>query len=182
MRRVALACMVATALGACSGARESNPTGTIALTKAFTMTGSGDTVDVMRGGYPHIAPGGKYLVLPVASTRGSLAVFTADGRLDHVFAPIGQGPGELNSFQGRAAISGIGFGPGDSLWIEDSNNMRVSIFSPVPFARFARSFTAPRMLNYFDVTSVGLLTSPFLSAPTAVGRKQPPRGTGTRFP
>jgi hypothetical protein len=177
MRRVGIAWAAVAAIGACSSGRDSIPAGTIALTRTLAVAGSGDTVDLLRGGRPHIAPGGQYVVLPVASTRGSLAVYAADGRLDHVFAPRGQGPGEVGYFQGRPSITSIGFGPGDSLWIEDGSTTRVSIFSPLPAAHFARSFTASRLLLQFDVTSAGLLSSPFLGAPGFFGRtKAPARG------
>jgi len=173
MRLLSPAVAATVALIACADRTPDRITGSIELDRGVLLTGSGDTVDFTFPSSPILASNGAIVVDYVASTHGTLATFNADGSLALLFGRPGSGPGELGLNHGQPWLSGIGIGRSDSLFVGDSPNGRISVFSPPPATAFARSFKPPRLLSGFRVTpegflSAGLLVSPgFLPGTTA---------------
>ena len=155
---------VATLIVTMTCAREKPPRSLaeVTMTRGLTLAGSGDTLDLTRGSLLAIASSGAIAVAPVASTRGSVALYDAAGHLVRIFGRIGEGPGEFSMSMGQANISGLGFERGDTLVI-GGGRARVSFFSPPPEARFVRSYVPPPTLAFFTGTPIGLLASSYFT-------------------
>ena len=104
-----------------------------ALVVADTLTLTG-TPDDFFGGNPQVAHplrDGRLLL----SDGRSVAVFGADGAFGGQFARSGQGPGEF------AFVGALWQTAGDSIWVFDPSNRRLSRFTPS--LSFARSEQQP---------------------------------------
>jgi hypothetical protein len=66
---------------------------------------------------------GEYLVSGVVG-GGLIARFSSDGRFEKTFGRPGEGPGELGT-DGRVFV-----GPGDTMFVSDFTNRRLSAFGP----------------------------------------------------
>lgn len=113
------------ALGAlaCAGAERTTESLTIDAQPGVALRDAGDSVTLTDQTSLIAAPGGGFLVFPVEG-KGILAFYDSSGRLAAVDGRRGRGPGEFSR------INGVAFGPGDSLYVGDSDNRRLSILSP----------------------------------------------------
>lgn len=161
-------------LAACSGTTpDAGRLQDIELVQEVQLESSGDSLDFSLGSKPIIASNGSIVVGHVASARGMLATFAPDGTPAKIFGRPGQGPGEMGLVNGQQAFSGIGLGPGDSIFVGDGGNGRVLVFSPPPAAEFVRSFKQPFLLHSFATVPAGFMMGPSLVSPGFVPGTEP---------
>ena len=98
---------------------------------------------------------GEYIVLG-AKGRGAIAFYDAAGQLTHLTGAKGRGPGEFWN------VSSAAVGPGDSLFVSDMENGRLSILSPGDH-RFVRSVPAGGHEVSFRGTPQGRLLGPMIA-------------------
>lgn len=168
------------AVSACSRETVVDSPARIELTRGIALRGSGDTVD-LTGSPPAIASNGAFFVSRVAAIHGTMATYDASGRLVRVFGRLGSGPGEVGGSRGLSMISGAGIGRGDSIYVADNGNGRMSVYSPPPGAEFVRSFPVGRSVMGVVPTADGLLAGPAVVSPVLLSDGKQTR-TGIRPP
>lgn len=136
---------------ACTPAEQTRAKLTIDLQPTLALKESGDSVTFGDDVGVIAAPRGEYVVLR-AKGRGALAFYDSAGRLQRVAGTKGRGPGEFTD------ISGAAVGPGDSLFLGDRQNGRVSILDSDH--RFVRSWPADPGEATFTGTPHGRLMLP----------------------
>ena len=94
----------------------------IDLRPAVTIHESGDSVTFGDDVGLIAGPSGFVAIRPMG--RGAIAVYDSAGRLVRSLGPKGRGPGEFLEPTSAA------FGPGDSLFVSDRDNLRLSVLSP----------------------------------------------------
>jgi DNA-binding beta-propeller fold protein YncE len=114
-----------TTLALCAACRESPApvTGTIVLERGVAVREIGDSVLITNATGLVAGPQGQLIAVRIDG-RGQIAFFDSTGRFVGLTGPRGKGPGEFME------ISGAGLGPGDSLFVGDRLNGRVTVLSP----------------------------------------------------
>ena len=115
--------LVALGALACGSAERATEPLEIDVQPGVAIHDAGDSVTLTDQSSLIAAPDGGFLVVRTAG-RGQLAFYDSSGRLTGTYGRKGRGPGEFSS------ISGVAFGPGDSLFIGDYENRRISVLAP----------------------------------------------------
>jgi hypothetical protein len=121
----------------------------VALRESGDSVTFGDDIGLIAG------PNAGYVALRVRGPR-AMAFYDSSGVVRHLLATSGRGPGEFS------AISSAAFGPGDSLFIGDAENGRLTVLSPNGF-RVARQAPAPMSEMFFKGTPQGRLFNPMMA-------------------